>query len=62
MQFYLHVAEEMKVLICGFILGAVHPQMKHHVQQFFLHLSILSLTSVVRNTTVMDGINVFGRS
>lgn len=47
MQFYLHVAEEMKVLICGFILGAVHPQMKHHLQQFFLHLSILFLTSVV---------------
>lgn len=48
MQFYLHIAEEMKVLLCGcFIFGAVHPQMKHHVQQFILYLSILSLTCMV---------------
>lgn len=63
MQFYLHIAKEMKVLIYGcFIFGAVHPQMTHHVQQFILYLSIFSLTCVVWNTTVMDGINAFGRS
>lgn len=63
MQFYLCIAEEVKVLIRGcFIFGPVHSQMKHRVQQFILYLSILSLTRVVQNTTVMDGINVIGRS
>lgn len=61
MQFYLYIAEEMKVLICGCSFGAVHPQMKHWVQQFILYLSILSFNHVEWNTTVMDGINVIGR-
>lgn len=48
MQFYLPIAEEMKVLICGcFLFGVVHLQMKHCVLQFILYLSILSLTCVV---------------
>lgn len=48
MQFYLCIAEEVKVLIRGcFIFGPVHSQMKHRVQQFILYLSILSLTRVV---------------
>lgn len=45
-----------------FVAGSGCAHTKHHVQQFIPHGFILFLTVVVRNTNIMSGFSVIGRS